>query len=146
MQTCHLQNAPSGKHKRKLKPQDAAVPDSLHGERLLPDTTGIKRVAGRGQPSAGPPAQLQHMHKGAQGKERLLGEITRLVGFEGRFNSDLDFSSLPPSVCCFYTSLFPFWLFFQVCAAAVHSVLHPRSGDDYSLRSDLQRALPWHSV
>lgn len=35
---------------------------------------------------------------------------------------------------------------FQVRAAAVHSVLHPGSDDDCSLRSDFQRALPRHSV
>lgn len=44
------------------------------------------------------------------------------------------------------TPLSPILLLFQVRAAAVHSVLHPRSDDDYSLWSDFQRALPRHSV
>ena len=37
---------------------------------FFPDTMVVKRAAGRGQPSAGPPAQLQHMHEGVLYEEK----------------------------------------------------------------------------
>lgn len=84
----------------------------------------------------------------ARWTERERFALKRLLRFQGLVQSILCiFLRLSPCSLCILLNIYiPFLVLFQVCAAAVHSVLYPRSDDDYSLRSDLQRALPRHAV
>lgn len=110
----------------------------------LPDNKRwYKAAVSRCQAPARPLAQPQHMKMYEETEKRQVPTFLLYLVLGGNFT----LGAAEFDVClklCFVS--YPFLSTLQVCAAALHSLLHPGSGDDCSLWSDLQRALSRHSV